>query len=287
MNIRFFLSKLACDMSPKKLSSRLHTLVKAALVGGLASFLVIYMIVARPEYRLIHSIAHTFAPVAEAIGDLVTWPVRGTGKIIKRIRNIAILEEENQELRAKLAHANATLAQCAVAISENQKLTRELGVAQSIGFSTIIADIVHDRAALHHETFFINRGTSDGVVPGMAVVSFENRLVGIVLDAGASFARVRALTDSDTNIAIRITGSEVYGFLHGNGLLAPTVGFFSDPKFQGTAGTNVVTSNISGILPGGIYIGKMKNDSGVEVLSPSEISRVMVLKFNTPDNKYR
>jgi rod shape-determining protein MreC len=274
-------------MNPKKLSSRLHALIRAALVGGFVSFLVIYMIVARPEYRLLYSVVHTFTPVAEAIGDLLTWPVRGTGKIIKRIHNIAKLEKEIEELRAKLSLANANRQECDVALYENQKLARELGIARQSGFATIIADIIHDKTALHHETFLINRGTDDGVLTGMVAVSFENRLVGIVIDASSNFARLRALNDSDTNIAIRIAGSEVYGFMHGNGLMDPTIGFFSDHQFQGTQGTNVITSNISGVLPSGIYIGKIKNDSAVDVLSPADISRVMILKFNTLGNKYR
>ena len=274
-------------MSPKRLSSRLHTLVKAALVAGLALFMVIYLIVAGPEYRLLHSVAHGFVPVAESVGDLVTWPVRGAGKIMKRIHNIAKLEEENEELRAKLAMANMKNTECQVAIEENNKLSHELGIVRGIGFSSIVADIVHDKTALHHETFFVNRGTNDGVMPGMVVISFENRLVGIVIDAGTDFARARALHDSETNIAIRIAGSEVYGFMHGNGLMDPTIGFFSDHQFQGTVGTNVITSNISGVLPNGIYVGKIKTDSGVDVLSPSELSRVMILKFNAQGNKYR
>jgi rod shape-determining protein MreC len=274
-------------MSPKKLSSRLHTLIKATLVGGLVLFMVIYLILAGPEYRLLNSVAHGFVPVAEAVGDLITWPVRKIGKITKRVHNIAKLEEENEELRAKLALANMKRTECDIAISENDKLSHELGIARQTGFSTIVADVVHDKTALHHETFLVNRGTDEGVMPGMAIVSFENRLVGIVIDSGKHFARARALTDSDTNIAIRIAGSEVYGFMHGNGLMDPTIGFFSDHQFQGTQGTNIMTSNISGVLPSGIYVGKIKNDSAVDVLSPSEISRVMILKFNSQGDKYR
>lgn len=274
-------------MSSKKLSSRIHTLIKAALMGGLVVFLVIYVIIAGPEYRLLNSAAHGLSPVAEAVGDLITWPVRGAGKIVKRIRNIAKLEEENEELRAELTLAKMQKNECGVALSENEKLSHELGVVHRTGFSTVVADIIHDKAALHHETFIINRGKRNGVLPGMVVVSFENRLVGVIIDSGADFARARALHDSGTNIAIRIAGSEVYGFLHGNGLMDPTIGFFSDHKFQGTPGTSIITSNISGVLPNGIYIGKIKNDSAVDVLSPSDISRVMVFKFNTQDNKYR
>ena len=48
------------------------------------------------------------------------------------------------------------------------------------------------------------------------------------MDTGAHYSRVRALNDSDTNIAVRVAGSDIYGFLRGNGSANPTIGFFND-----------------------------------------------------------
>ena len=112
-------------------------------------------------------------------------------------------------------------------------------------------------------------------------------LAGIVIDVGGNFSRVRALTDSDTNIAVRVIGSEIYGFLTGNGSKRPTMGFFSDPEFQPSAGIKLITSNISGVLPSGLVVGEMIDDTYVNVVSPSRLSRVLVLKFDTHKNEYR
>ena len=112
-------------------------------------------------------------------------------------------------------------------------------------------------------------------------------MAGIVIDVGTHFSRVRALTDSDTNIAVRIVGSEIYGFLTGNGSNNPTIGLFSDPKFQPTKGLKLITSNISGVLPAGLIVGEMIDSTDVSVVSPKRLSRVMVLKFDTHKNEYR
>ena len=133
----------------------------------------------------------------------------------------------------------------------------------------------------------INRGASDGVEPGMVVISFENKLVGVVIDSAMHFARVRSLIDSATNIAVRIADSEVYGFLHGDGSNTPTVGFFSDHKFQGAKGIKLLTSNISGVLPPDIYVGEMENESDVNVVLPRNVSRVIVLKFTGENGEYQ
>ena len=116
----------------------------------------------------------------------------------------------------------------------------------------------------------------------MVVVSTSNQFAGVVIDAGENFARVRSVTDSETNIAIHIAGYEVYGFLTGNASRTPTVGLFSDPQFKPAKDLTLVTSGISGVLPSGIFVGKMKNSTDVDVLQPGRLSRVIVLKFDTP-----
>ena len=121
----------------------------------------------------------------------------------------------------------------------------------------------------------------------MAVASTDMVLAGIVIDTAPNFARVRALTDSDTNIAVRVVGSEVYGFMKGNGSGRPTIGFFSDPEFQPTGGLKLVSSNISGVLPAGLVIGELIDEADVKILNPAKLSRVMVLKFDTQKNEYR
>jgi rod shape-determining protein MreC len=179
-----------------------------------------------------------------------------------------------------LANKNA----CDIAILENQKLEQEIDIKKSSPYKSVIADIQFDDSAFHHNTFLINRGKKSGIEKGMIVVSFDQRLVGTVIDCGSQFCRVRALTDSDTNIAIRITGSDISGFLHGNGKSKAYIGFFNDSEFVARAGLKVITSNISGILPAGIYIGDMINENQIDVLKPNQVSRVMVLKYNNQDS---
>ncbi len=274
-------------MNPKKVSSRLHTIIKSAIVAAILPFIFIYIVVAKPDYRIMNGVAHILMPIANGVGDLVTWPVRAGGNIIKKVHKISNLEQENEELRARLDMALTDKNKCDIALLENQELQRELDIVRDEPYASIIADVVFDNSALHHGTFLINRGSRDGVGPGMVVVSFDNTLAGIVIDAGANFARVRSLIDSNTNIAVRIAGSEVYGFLAGNGSNTPTIGFFSDHKFQPSAGVKLVTSGISGVLPPDIFVGKMKNDTDVDVITPNELSRVMVLKFNSDKNIYK
>ena len=63
--------------------------------------------------------------------------------------------------------------------------------------------------------------------------------------------------------------------------------FFSDPEFQPSAGIKLITSNISGVLPRGLYVGEMVNETDVKITPPSKLSRVIVLKFDQEQKEYK
>lgn len=267
-------------MIEKSASSKILTLIKSALAAAVLPVLFIYIMIAKPDYRIMNCLAHIVLPVANAVGDVVTWPVRVVGDVFHDIHELSIIRAENEELRVRLDAALSDKNKCDIAISENDMLSRQIGMAKQMHHKTVIADVIHENRALHHNIFIINRGKSDGVETGMVVVSTNNQFAGIVIDSGENFARVRAVTDSETNIAVHVAGYEVYGFLSGNASTTPTAGLFSDPQFRGAKGLTLVTSNISGVLPSGIFVGKMKNDVDVDVLQPGTLSRVFVLMFD-------
>lgn len=274
-------------MKQTKTSSKLYPIVRAVAASAVLPVLFIYVMIAKPDYAIMNALSHVVVPVAQTIGDIVTWPIRIFGSAIDNVSEISSLRTENEELRTRLDQALANKHACEIAIAENDKLNHELGVIKSQPRDMVIADVIHDNSALGHNTYIINRGLRNGIEVGMAVVNTDLVLAGIVIDVASKFARVRALTDSDTNIAVRVVGTGIYGFMKGNGSARPTIGFFSDPEFQPTGGLKLVTSNISGILPAGLVVGELIDDTDVRILNPSKLSRVMILKFDTLENEYK
>lgn len=283
LNIGFFAFKVV-NMTKDKLSYKITRFIKSALAAAALPVFIIYIMVAKPDYTIMNSMAHVVLPVAHVMGNIITWPIRVIGQSADWIRETSRLRIENEELRVRLDAALADKNACDIAILENQKLEHEIDIKKSSPYKTVIADIQFDDSVFHHNTFLINRGKRSGIEKGMVVVSFDQRLIGIVSDCGSQFCRVRSLTDSASNIAVRITGSDISGFLHGNGKSHAYIGFFNDSQFVGRRGLKVITSNISGILPSGIYVGEMLNENEIDVLKPNQISRVMVLKYNNQDS---
>jgi rod shape-determining protein MreC len=267
-------------MEIKKLSSRIYTLAKAGVAAAILPVFLIYIMIDKPDYKVMNAAAHIVVPAAGFVADGATWPIRIVGRAAANIRELSSLRGENAELRARLDAAQARSAECDILISENQKLAKELDMARDVPQKTIVAQVIHDNTAFHHSSFTISKGTESGIAPGMAVVSFQGFLVGIVSSAGQTFAKVRSLYDAKSNIPVRIAGSEIYGFLSGNGAAAPTIGFFNDPEFQNTKGLKLVSSGIRGTLPGGLPVGTTGKGSDVEVAPFSQSTEVMVLVFD-------
>ena len=279
MNIAFFEFKVFFMIKDKS-SYRLNRIIKASLAAVAVPIIIIYVMVAKPDYTVTNSLAHFFLPIAHGIGSAVTWPVRAIGQGAHWVKEMSNLRKENKMLRLKLDEVLAKQNECDIAIEENKKLEQEIDIKHASPFKTVIADIQFDDSVFHYNTFLINRGKKDGITKGMVVVSFGNQLVGTIIDCGSRFCRVRALMDANTKIAVRISGSDVSGFLQGNGKSGASIGFFNDTEFVGRKGLKVITSNISGVLPAGIYVGEMRDDKNVTVLKPNNISRVMVLQFD-------
>ena len=286
MNIWFFRVKVSA-MKQNKISSKIYPLIRAVAAAMVLPVLFIYIMIAKPDYKIMNALSHVVVPVAQWIGNIVTWPIRAVGGAIDNIGEMSNLRAENEELRIRLDEALNNQAICSIAIEENKKLQHELDITNTQPRDTVIADIIHDNRAIGHNTYIINRGANKGLEPNMVVMSPNMMLAGIIIDVAPHFSRVRALTDSDTNIAVRVVGSEVYGFMTGNGSSTPTMGFFSDPEFQPSAGIKLVTSNISGVIPSGLTVGEMIDESDVKIYPVSKLSRVIVLKFDTPQNEYK
>ena len=201
-------------MTKDKLSYKISKIIKSAIATAALPIFIIYIMVAKPDYAIMNGMAHIVLPVANAVGAVITWPIRAVGHGADWVRETANLRSENERLRLLLDEAQSNKNACDVAIAENKKLENELNVKKTSPFDTVVANIQFEDAAFYHSTFLIDKGRKNGLEKGMVVVSFENRLVGTIMDCGSEFCRVRSLSDSDTNIAVRIAGTDISGFLH-------------------------------------------------------------------------
>lgn len=279
---------MATKSTTSKTSKRIAEIARASVVASLLPIFFLYMLLDKPDYKIMDAARVIVVPAAQAVGDGLSWPFRAVGRLTGSFREHMTAMRENEELRARLDEALRRNNACDAAIAENQRLEQQLDIASKTQPRAIVARVVLEDSAFRHTTLTISKGASAGVRTGHAVVSMDGSLVGIVTDVFDDMARVRGLADTKSNIPVRVAGSGVYGFLRGNGEAPPSFEFFSDQEFVPTEGILLVSSGIKGNLPNGIPVGTVAKNGTQEApvrLSAGESGahEVMVLGFDGKD----
>ena len=106
------------------------------------------------------------------------------------------------------------------------------------------------------KTIVINRGSRDGLMINMAVISGAG-LVGKIIRTGYAYSRVLLLIDSNFKVGARLRNSRFAGLLEGQGMNQLVLNYLPrEATFN--EGEEVVTSGLGGIFPAGYLIGIIK-----------------------------
>ncbi len=159
----------------------------------------------------------------------------------------ARLENEVLNLRAQLAEARTLIADSAASH------------LSYVRFGYEPAAVINNSTRHPRNYFTINRGSADGLRPGMGVVD-QNGVVGIVNVTGLHTARVVSLLNETQHFSVKLKGTPYVGSLAWKGG-DPTVAYVEEvPRHvKYRAGDTIVTSGYSTTFPEGIAVGTVMN----------------------------
>jgi rod shape-determining protein MreC len=186
-----------------------------------------------------------FATRFQAIQDFMTAP-----------RDMTRLSQRNAELEAEIARLQAEIIEFQQENTELQVLSALLDFARSHPDNEYLtaAIIGRDPSPFLHYVI-INRGSDDGLLRGMPVVS-QQGLIGRIAAVTSGASRVQLITDPDSAINVRIEPSGVEAILAGS----ITGDISLDLVPQDTViypGDLVLTSGLGGNYPPNILIGQV------------------------------
>lgn len=182
-----------------------------------------------------------------AVQDFVTAP-----------RDMASLRQRNIELEAEVSELQAQVIQLQQEVGETQILAALVDFSRANPENSYRAAAVIGRDPspfLHY--IIINRGSNDGILRGMPVVT-DQGLVGRIDAVIADAARVQLITDPASTVNVRLQNAEVEASLGGSVTGDVTL----DQIPQGTsieAGDLVLTSGLGGGYPPDLIIGQVVN----------------------------
>lgn len=166
-----------------------------------------------PVERLKDGMAAAVSPV-RSLGDTVFSPV---GNAWENFSNSDDLEAENERLRQELEELRAQRIDDEGAADRLAALERELGLRDTVGYDTVIAEVTARSISNFDQLVFeINRGRSDGIRDGMPVVT-AGGLIGKIEDTGRRTARVRLIADTQVQVGVLVVGPDEAGIMAGQG----------------------------------------------------------------------
>ncbi len=166
------------------------------------------------------------------------------------------VESERNELLSRVKELEAHNSRLMEYDSENKRLRSILGFSEESGFSGVVASVVGRDASNWVKSITIDRGSSDGLREGLAVVD-GNAVVGQTTTVNPHSSRVLLLTDNSSAIDALAQSSRAVGTVEG-GLGRSALKFryvLKLKEFLVNVGDRVIASGQDGVFPKGSLIG--------------------------------
>jgi rod shape-determining protein MreC len=138
---------------------------------------------------------------------------------------------------------------------ENSRLKEILAFKEDLTFDAVGAKVLAFNLSGWTKTIKLNKGTTDGIVEDMPVIS-PMGVIGRIIQATSGSSTALLITDPRSNIDVTIQRTRVRGIAEGNGKNALILKYIRDLD-DVEIGDKVVTAGISGIFPTGLVVGEI------------------------------
>lgn len=165
-----------------------------------------------PLERARSSVLDTFAPV----GDTAESAFQPISDAWNGAMGYDELRDENEALRQQVLELEGRLADGEAAQRELEQLQEQLDLPFVGQIPTAKATVVSGAITSFDDSVTIDKGTSDGLAPGMAVVAGSG-LIGQVTSAGADRSSVQLISDPSFQLGVRVSGQPGLGIVTGQG----------------------------------------------------------------------
>lgn len=231
---------------------------------------------------------YILAPMQKGIGSVGSLAA-GTSR---KNRTIAELESENDQLHEQIDQLKSQINSLEQNLSDYNDLLDLFQLSEKYsGYEMTGARIISKDPGNWYNRFTINKGSHDGILPGMNVVS-DNGLVGIVISTSPTSSVVRSIIDDSSSVSGMLTKNYNTCIVSGDLTLINSnlldVELLSD-NTSIADGDEVVTSYISDKFLPGLLIGYISKVSDTEadlskhaLLTPAvdfeHLSNVLIIK---------
>jgi rod shape-determining protein MreC len=169
--------------------------------------------------------------------------------------DVSTLRAENARLRTADEQERRQIVELQAAAKENAQLRQALDFQKSSGHRLVAADVIGAGPDPLTRTMEIDRGSADGIKPGMVVVTGAG-LLGRVREVGPHAANLQTLADPQSRVNVYLSKSGLQGTVTG-GPNALALEVQHAIGVTASAGDWVLTSGVGGSYPRGLVVGEI------------------------------
>ncbi len=245
-------------MKKKLFTSRIKTLLIVAV--ALAVIATVVVAVSSTTTASENIIGTILQPLRSGVAAIDRQALR----LYNYVFSYESLQAENAALKAQIAEMDQDIQQAQELQRENKRYELLLGIQEEHeDYQFIPAYLIAWDSSTWRSAFTIGKGTNHGLEIGMAAITENHQMVGIITDVGTNWATITTILDNGLEISASIASSGYTGVVQGTYESEDTqilrMNYLSTDA-QLKNGDQVVTTG-STMYPKGLMLGKITNVS--------------------------
>ena len=175
--------------------------------------------------------------------------------VLKRYLNLG-------QVNDSLALENAKLKTQIINFSNNVDSAKTVKVIDTVNnqqYTLLSAKVIKNSINQRNNFITINKGSNDGIVKDMAVISPDKGVVGFISEVSPNFSTIRSLLNKETLISVIIKKNGAFGSLvWGDGNFNIRKAYVKEiPNHYKTNVRDTIVTSGAGGFPKGILVGKV------------------------------
>ncbi len=232
---------------------------------------VVFLAVTARGQSAPHPLATLILTVTAPIQDGVVRIYKGASGLWGRYVGLTGVARENEQLRQEVFRLTLLLSRTRELERENARLAREVGFSRRAPYKVLAARVVAGDPSRCFKCLVLDKGSADGVAPGMAVVT-PLGLAGRITHAAPGYSRVILISDPGSALDVRLARSRARGIVQGEGD-GPCRMKYALKTSDIKDGDQVVTSGMDRVFPPGLLVGTV---TGISLDAEGMFADVMV-----------
>ncbi|RYG21531.1 MAG: rod shape-determining protein MreC [Chitinophagaceae bacterium] len=174
--------------------------------------------------------------------------------VVKRYLNLGQVNDslalENAKLKTELINLTTI---------DSTKIVKVSDSVYKHQYTLLSAKVVKNSTNQRNNFITINKGSKDGIVKDMAVISPNNGVVGFVMEVSPNFATIRSLLNKETSISVVVKKNGAFGSLvWGDGNFDTRKAYVKEipNHYKINLRDTIITSGAGG-FPKGILVGRV------------------------------